>query len=222
MLFSLNYDQLSISLAGCGLRCRYCQQWELLDPAISDESLDADLWHRLPTDGARSLSFIGGNPDESLHAILRFLADAPRDWSLPVVWNSHGYGSPEAVRLLDGIIDAYVPDFKYGRDECGIKLSGAPGYPEVAREAINAMLAQGLPVMVRILVLPDHFDCCHKPVLEKLASMESEYLYVSINGQYWPHWKITSSDGRMSEPTPPEEVQAVHDLARDLGLKVID
>ena len=213
---------LLVSMSGCGLRCRYCQQWELLDPAISGERLDASLWHRLPTDGARSLSFIGGNPDESLYAILEFLAAAPPDWSLPVVWNSHGYGSPEAVQLLDGVVDCYVPDFKYGSNECAIKLSGAPGYPEVAREAIHAMLAQRVPVIVRILVLPGHFRCCHRPILDTLASLNRENLYVSIRDQYWPDWQITEADGQLARRVAVEEVNQVHNLACKLGLKIIE
>ena len=213
---------LLISLAGCGLRCRYCQQWELLDPAISGESLEASLWHRLPTDGARSLSFIGGNPDESLYAILCFLADAPDDWSLPVVWNSNGYASPETVRLLEGIVDCYVPDFKYGSDDCTGKLSGAPGYPEAARETIRAMLSQGVPVIVRILALPGHFWCCNVPVLEMLAFMKSKHLYISVLGQYWPDWQITEADGEMARHITMDEVRQVHDLACKLGLQIIE
>ena len=213
---------LLISLSGCGLRCRYCQQWELLDPAISGESLGTSLWHRLPIDGARSLSFIGGNPDESLYAILNFLADAPPDWSLPVVWNSHGYASPEAVRLLKALVDCYLPDFKYGSDDCASKLSGAPRYPEAAREAIRAMLSQGVPVIVRILVLPGHFDCCHARVLDTLAPMNSENLYVSVLGQYWPDWQITEADGELARCVSVDEVKQVRSLACEFGLKIIE
>lgn len=110
---------LLLSLSGCGLRCRYCQQAALLDPASVDgEQLDAAMWEKLCIDGARSLSFIGGNPDESLYAVLRFLATAPSNWELPVVWNCHAYGTPETMRLLDGLVDVYVPDFKYGDEYC--------------------------------------------------------------------------------------------------------
>jgi uncharacterized Fe-S radical SAM superfamily protein PflX len=83
---------LILSLAGCGLRCRFCQQGALLDPArVSGDALDASLWTKLDTAGARSLSFVGGNPDESLYAILKFLKAAPEDWDLPIAWNCHSY-----------------------------------------------------------------------------------------------------------------------------------
>ena len=213
---------LFVSIAGCGLHCQFCQQWELLDEEYPGERLDADLWKKLPVEGARSLSFIGGNPDESLYAILRFLATAPSGWSLPIVWNSHGYGTPETARLLEGLVDAHIPDFKYGNDECGRELSNAPRYPEAAREAIRAMLTQGVPVIVRILVLPGHYHCCHIPALETLAGMSRENLYVSIRDQYWPDYRISSPDGRMAAPTPPDEVEKVYEAAHDLGLRLIE
>ena len=114
-----------------------------------------------------------------------------------------------------------MPDFKCSNDKCS-ELSSAPRYYEAAKEAIRAMIAQGVPVIVRILVLPGHYACCHMPVLATLNLMNSEYLYVSINGQYWPDWKITSSDGMMASPAPPEEVQIVCDMAHDIGLQVIE
>ena len=106
---------LVVSLQGCGWRCRYCQQWALLkvDPARGTR-LDATLWKRpLPAE-ARSLSFVGGNPDESVAAILGCLLAAPADFNLPVVWNSNLYGTSRLYELLDGVVDVYVPDLRYG------------------------------------------------------------------------------------------------------------
>jgi len=108
---------LIVQVAGCGLRCHFCQQSSLLDPpSLIGENLTPELWSHLRPEGARSLTFVGGNPDESLYAVLRFLRAAPVDWRLPVVWNCHGYGTPEAITLLDGAVDAFVPDFKYGQN----------------------------------------------------------------------------------------------------------
>lgn len=124
---------LLISLTGCGLHCPYCQQWEFLDPEYPGERLDANLWDRIDVAGARSISFIGGNPDESLYAILCFLMDAPPDWSLPVVWNCNGYASPETVRLLEGLVGCYLPDFKYGNDSA-LCFSMLRDTPQLQRE----------------------------------------------------------------------------------------
>jgi len=216
-----------ISLAGCGLGCLYCQQWELLDPVdpamVNGRQLDASLWHELCWQKARSLSFIGGNPDESLYSILCFLKLAPTNMkNIPVVWNCNGYETPETLQLLDDIVDVYLPDFKYGNEDCGTRLSTVPDYLDVAKTAIEAMLAQKIPVIVRILVLPGHFDCCHAPVLNYLAAVNNEQLLISIRGQYFPDWRIVDYDIEMARRASSGEVKAVRELAIRNGLAIID
>lgn len=214
---------LVLNLAGCGMRCRYCQQSALLDPAaVSGDGLDATLWPRLDIRGARTLSFVGGNPDESLYAILRFLEAAPEHWSLPLVWNCHAYSTPETLALLDGIVEVYVPDMKYGNEACAQRWSAAPGYVASARETIAAMVAQRVTVIVRILVLPGHVDCCHVPALEYLATLPRERLSVSVRGQYCPDWRITARDGAMAQRPGSAEVDAVRARARALELPLAD
>ena len=213
---------LLISLAGCGLRCRYCQQASILNPAkVCGESLEPSLWAALDARGARSLSFAGGTPDESIHAVLRFLVGAPSDWPLPIVWNCHGAATAETVALLDGVVDAWLPDYKYGNDTCGRQLSGIDGYADAASRAIQAMLRQNVPVIVRLLVLPGHLDCCHLPVLEDLASFSNGGdLWMSIRGQYCPDWRIGPRDGAMMRRPQPYEVAEVRGHAEALGLRV--
>ena len=213
---------LLISLYSCGLRCRYCQQWDLLEPiTVIGELLDETLWPELNTEGARSLSFIGGNPDESLYAILRFLRSSPPGWRLPVVWNCHSYSSPETLKLLNGIVDAYVPDLKYGSENCGRELSGVPNYPDTARKAISTMTDQGAPVIVRLLVLPGHAQCCHMQALRFLSYLASDMLFVSVRGQYCPDWIITQENGEMARRPSVDEIEAVYEKAYDLGLRLI-
>lgn len=208
---------LVISLAGCGMRCRYCQQGRLLDPrSLPGRPLDASLWADLDFEGARSLSFVGGNPDESLPAILGFLAAMPGDFALPLVWNSHAYATESALALLDGVVDAFVPDLKYDDERCARRLSGVRGYPERARRTIRWMLAQGVPVIVRVLVLPGHAGCCHLPALEWLANLDADALLVSVRGQYSPDWRITGRDGAMNRRATGVEVARVRGRAREL------
>lgn len=213
---------LVLSLAGCGLRCCFCQQADLLNPgAIKGERLDKSLWSKLITNRARSLSFVGGNPDESLYAILRFLSGAPSRWKLPIVWNSHAYASSETVSLLNGIVDVFIPDFKYSDESCGKRLSVVANYPATAKANITSMLAQNVPVIVRILVLPGHVDCCHVPALEYLASIADENLAVSVRDQYCPDWKINVHDGKLTRRTSLEEWRNVFAYAQHLGLRLI-
>jgi putative pyruvate formate lyase activating enzyme len=213
---------LVLNLAGCGLRCRFCQQGALLNPTqATGAPLTPALWDILSPYGARSLSFVGGNPDESLDAILRFLAAIPVDWQLPIVWNCHAYGTLETVELLEGVVDAYVPDFKYGTEACGRRLSGVRQYPATAQVAVAAMLAQRVPVIVRILVLPGHFECCHAPVLDWLATLKGTHLFISVRGQYCPDWQISFRDGALARRPQPEEIEVVRARARHLGLSLL-
>lgn len=214
---------LVLNLAGCALRCRYCQQGAILNPSsVVGEALSPGLWDRLEVRAARSLSFVGGNPDESLYAVLRFLDSAPPAWGLPIVWNSHAYSSVEALELLDGIADAFVPDLKYGCDACGHMLAGVADYFQVAQQSIPAMLAQNAQVIVRILVLPGHIECCHIPALEYLARIKRSNLLVSVRGQYCPDWKISDKDGVLKRRCLEEEVRTVEERAALLRLPCID
>jgi putative pyruvate formate lyase activating enzyme len=179
------------------------------------------LWKNLDFDGARSLSFVGGNPDESLFAVLRFLRSAPPGWKLPVVWNSHAYSTPETMSLLNGIVDAYLPDFKYSDPTCAIRWSKVEDYPQAARRTVLQMIDQHVPVIVRILVLPGHLQCCHIPALQFLASLPISPT-ISIRRQYCPDWQITTSDGVMADRITEEETDCVAFHARSLGLVVID
>lgn len=213
---------LVLNLTGCGLRCRFCQQHELLDPRKArSERLSAELWQRIDATRARSLSFVGGNPDESLFAILQFIGAAPESWALPVVWNNHAYSTPEVLALLDGVIDCYVPDFKYGAAACGERLSGAKDYPATAKAAVAMMVAQEVPVIVRHLVLPEHVACCSLPVLDALASLNCRYLFASVRDQYCPDWKITRRDGALSRRPNGAEIEAVFRHATSLGLHLV-
>lgn len=213
---------LVVSLGGCGLRCRYCQQWEILDVQRAGERrLDASLWEDLDPRGARSLSFAGGNPDESLAAILAFLTAAPEGWRLPVVWNCHLFASPVAIELLDGVVDVYLGDLKYGAEPCGRRWSGARDYPERAEIALRTMLAQGVPVVVRLLVLPGHVECCHLPALERLATVVNERLWLSVRDQYCPDYLTVQDDGVLGRRPTGTEVAEVVRQAETLGLRLI-
>lgn len=211
-----------LSLYGCGLGCRFCQQSHLLDtPPEDSEPLSPQSLSGFDLKGARSFSFMGGNPDESLYGILSFLCGLPDPWRLPLVWNSNAYGTEEALNLLDGVVDAYVPDFKFFSEDCANALSSAPDYPRLAVASISKMLGQGVPVIVRILVLPGHNDCCHFPGLTFLANQNQSNLFVSLRGQYCPDGWITEMDGPLSRRSTRDEIAAVQEKATALGLATV-
>lgn len=211
---------LNLSLRGCGMRCRHCQQAAALNPCGGlGEALTPASWAGMDLRGARSLSFVGGNPTESLPAVLAFLRAAPAGFALPVGWNCSGYDSVEAIRLLDGVCDVYIPDFKYGNDACAVRLSGAPGYVGNARAVIEEMCRQAVPVFVRILVLPGHVDCCHLPTLVALRPLSSQ-IRLNILGQYAPDFLIQESDGALAGRPDPAEVARVRLAARNMHFEV--
>lgn len=168
------------------------------------------------------MTFIGGNPDESLFAILDFLNAAPSNWKLPVVWNCHGYASTETLALLHGIVDAFVPDFKYGSDNCAKALSNAPDYPGIAASAVSAMLLQDVPVIVRMLVLPGHSDCCHIPVLETLSAMDQCLLRISLRGQYDPACLKSTEHKDLNRKVSVAEMSRIADHAHHFGVRLVE
>jgi putative pyruvate formate lyase activating enzyme len=212
---------LNVALRGCGLRCVFCQQSRALQvggPEI--DLLGSRTWAQLDLHEARSLSFVGGNPTESLPAVLAFLASAPSTFALPVVWNSAGYDSVEAVRLLDGVCDAFIPDCKYGNNGCAAALSKVRGYMGVVRAAIEEMCRQAVPVFVRILVLPGHVRCCHLPSLELLAPWRKQ-LRLNVLSQYMPDFQVQFADADLARQVSPEEVSTVRNAAEDAGFDVM-
>lgn len=210
-----------VSAAGCGLRCRFCQQWPLLSPSDLSDIPPPVLWSTVMQSGATSLSFAGGNPDESLPGILRLLATVPDEFNLPVVWNSHAYSTLDALSLLDGVVDVFLPDLKFGSEPCGRAIAGVTRYPQIAERAIEAMVAQGAHVIVRILVLPGHVECCHLPSLISLARLASDRTMVSIRGQYSPDYRVDNG-GPLDRRPRASEVERVRSAADQLGLTSVD
>lgn len=107
------------------------------------------------------MSFVGGNADESLYAVLRFLGTAPASWQLPIVWYCNGYAMTDAVRLLKGVVDAYVPDFKFGSQDCVSRLASAPEYWLIAQQTIKTVLDKDTPIIIRYPILPGNERCCY-------------------------------------------------------------
>lgn len=168
----------AVFVRGCSLRCFYCYRSQDLLPDRCLEMDMQDLARLLDSaagTGARSWHFLGGNPDSSLPGILQALAYARRN--LPVVWNSAIVLSAEAMRLLKGVVDVWVCDFKFGNDLCARRLAGAPGYVAVVRQNMEA-LRQEPWVVVRHVTTPGHEGCCTGTVREVLAHEFPKFRYM--------------------------------------------
>ena len=216
----------TIFFMGCNLSCVYCQnytisRWMELGIRVSEEEL-ADAIITRKEQGARNVNFVGGEPTPYLPFILKVLQILKeRKVSTPVIWNSNFYMSRKAMNLLKGLVDLYLPDFKYGNDECALRLSKVRNYfATVTRNLKEA--ATDADVCIRHLVLPNHFECCTKPILEWIASnISGENVVVNIMPQYRPEWKAHEYE-EISRPLKLEEWEKAVSYAEELGLNVVD
>jgi len=159
-------------LSGCSLRARE-GRW-------LRETIDWGLGQ-----GARNVQWIGGEPTIHLPAILS--ASAACDRLPPVVWKSNFFATEETWDLLDGLIDVYVADFKFGNDRCAKRLAGVDDYLAVVTR--NLLLVAGRArLIVRHLLLPGHFDCCYRPIVDWMGR-SLPHTAISIRDGYLPSWR---------------------------------
>jgi putative pyruvate formate lyase activating enzyme len=207
-------------LSGCDLRCVFCIAGvNAFDPSrgveLTPEFFNPSVaWGRAR--GARNIQWVGGEPTVHLPAILRVMSEC-RDLP-PVVWKSDFHSTPEAFELLDGAVDVYVADFKFGNDACARRLAGVTEYVRIVTRNLHIAAKQGR-LIVRHLLLPGHFDCCYQPVARWMRANLPD-VPLSLREGYLPSWRA----GRFAEiarPLEPAEGRAARDLAHGLGLKVI-
>jgi putative pyruvate formate lyase activating enzyme len=205
-------------LAGCNLRCEFClvSEWN----EAPEEAPEMDLpktrgliLERLRA-GARTLNFLGGEPSVSLYGALKLIA--PIRSKLRVVWNSNMYFSEAAARLLDGVVDVYLADFKCGNPKCAKELLGVGDYLETVRR--NLLFAKDTAdLIVRHLVLPGHSECCREPMLRWLKENIPQ-VKLSVRGEYMPPAEARKAP---ADFLGEREFQAAFDRARALELRMV-
>lgn len=207
-------------LSGCDLRCAFCiAEANAFDPQRGTV-LTADFLRRaIPqgqAQGAKNIQWVGGEPTIHIPAILSAMAgidDLP-----PVVWKSDFYGTPEAFELLDGVVSVFVPDFKFGNDECAQRIAGVPRYVEVVTRNLR-LAAKQADVIVRHLLLPEHWDCCFVPICEWLLR-EMPTVKLSLRDGYLPMWQARQH-ADLSQLLKPGIGDRAREWATRLGLNVI-
>jgi putative pyruvate formate lyase activating enzyme len=158
---------------------------------------------------------VGGNPDPNLHIILQTANEL--ELSIPLIWNSNMYTSSEAMELLDGFIDLYLGDFRYGNDECAKKYSSVENYFSVVSR--NFKLAyERADVILRHLVLPGHLECCTEPIM-KWVSENIPPVYFNLMFQYYPSYRASLYPNFNRRLTEYEKKNAL-DLAQKYGINV--
>jgi len=213
-----------VFFAGNGILIHNCQNYDISQEniyggvVVTPESL-ALIQKELRVKGAKNINHVGGDPTPNLHTIvnsLKFL-----DINVPQLWNSNMYLTNEAMDILVDLIDIWLPDFKYGNNKCALMLSSAPRYFEVVTRNLKAAIKYG-DMIIRHLVLPNHLECCTKPILKWIAeNLPKDKVLVNIMGQYRPEFKVLRTPEKWPDITRRptyEEMAEAYDYARRLGI----
>lgn len=190
----------AVFFSGCSLHCVFCQNREISDgkagKVISKERL-SDIFMELADKGANNINLV--TPGQYIPDIVWAVNDArSRGMKLPIIYNTSGYENVTELKLLEGIVDVYLPDFKYMDSTLSARYSRAKDYPSVAKQALSEMVRQqpdvviddatGLiqkGVIVRQLLLPGHVNDA-KAVLKYLYDTYHDHVYISMMSQFTP------------------------------------
>ena len=174
----------------------------------------AEVIERLRSIGARNVNMVGGEPTPWLHQWLKAFNQVKN--SIATVWNSNSYYGDETARLLAGFIDVYLLDFKYGNNACAERISSAPRYWETCVQNHLYAKEQG-ELIIRVLILPGHNECCTRPILEWVAKNLGADVRVNLMDQYRPEWRAHEIPELRRRLTRQEFDEAVQ-IAKDVGL----
>ena len=223
----------AVFFSGCVLRCVFCQNYDIssrgVGKPLTEERL-CGIFLELQSQGAHNINLV--NPTHFTPQVIRALEAAKkRGLSLPVVWNSGGYELPETLKMLDGLVDIYLPDVKYYSDELAQRLSAAPGYFTTALAAVEEMLRQtGAPefspeglllkgTVVRHLVLPwEYRDSIE--VIKRLGERFGGRILFSLMSQYTPFGRVKTDPAlsRMNRRITTFEYQKALNAVINAGL----
>jgi len=224
----------TIFFTHCNLGCFFCQNYDISHLGYGNEMEEMDLaliMLKLKRLGCHNINFV--TPTHVVPQILKALALATEQGlDLPLVYNSGGYDSVETLKLLDGIFDIYMPDFKYSDPRVAKKFSNAEDYPEVVKKALKEMHRQvgdlvldqkGIAkkgLLIRHLVLPEN-QAGTEEVMRFISEELSPNSYVNVMEQYRPEFKARDFPLLNRRITKNEYLEALK-MAKDAGIKRLD
>lgn len=215
-LYSLHFDEEpcisgkngsgTVFFSNCNLKCIFCQNYEISSKEygeiITVERL-AEIFLELQNKNANNINLV--TPTPYVYQIIEAIKIAKKNGlKIPILYNTSGYEKIETLKLLDGYIDIYLPDFKYANNDLAKRLSKANNYFEITTEAIKEMYRQvGAPkldkngiikkgLIIRHLILPNHVDNTKK-VLKWINDNIDKNVFVSIMSQYFPCFEAKES-----------------------------
>lgn len=220
----------AVFFSGCSLHCVFCQNREISDgkegKVISKERL-SDIFMELADKGANNINLV--TPGQYIPDIVWAVNDAKsRGMKIPIIYNTSGYENVTELKLLEGIVDVYLPDFKYMDSTLSARYSRAKDYPSVAKQALSEMVRQqpdvvidnatGLiqkGVIVRQLLLPGHVNDA-KAVLKYLYDTYHDHVYISMMSQFTP---IALKDyPEINRTVTRREYERLVDYALEIGI----
>lgn len=221
----------TVFFSGCPLRCEFCQNHEISEKCVGREvSCDelATIFLELQNMGANNINLV--SPTIYVYQIIEAVKIAKsKGLKLPIIYNTSGYENVETIKLLSGIIDVYLPDFKYASDILARKYSKVSNYVDNVENVLKEMVYQvgnvecnenGLikkGVIIRHLILPNNV-LNSKLVLKWIRDNLGSDVYVSIMAQYFPTHKALD-DKTLNRKITKEELDSVLDYAESIGLK---
>ncbi len=221
----------TVFLSGCSLKCVFCQNFPISQFGNGEVITTRELANRmlkLQKQRVHNINFV--TPTHYLPQILAALWLAiPQGFALPIVWNSSGYEKLDALQLLDGVVDIYLPDMKYSDDVSAVEISAAPGYCRINRIAVTEMLhqvghlqvdedgiaAKGL--IIRNLVLPEGM-AGSSLTLQWIAENLGRDTHIALMSQYFPAHQAVEMPG-MRRRISAEEYDRVIEVLEKAGLE---
>lgn len=212
----------TIFFAGCNFHCQFCQNYDISQQPDSGEEAPprvlAKLVEDARRDGARNVNWVGGNPDPNLHTILAALNRC--ETNIPSVFNSNMYCSRGAMKLLSGVTDVYLTDFKWYDDSCALRYSKVPKYLEVVSR--NHRLAfTDAELIIRHLVMPGHISCCTEPILKWIADNLDPMVRTNIMDQYRPTY-LSNKYPKINRHITSKEYERALEIAEEAGLRNLE
>lgn len=216
----------TIFFQGCNFSCVFCQNYDISqswknkkkieDIARKTDSIQlADLADRLVEKGAININYVGGDPIPNIHTILGSLQHQTSN--ITQLWNSNFYLTEESLSLLVDLMDFWLPDFKYGNNNCAEKYSGITSYYDVITRNLKRIHNAGSgEIIIRHLIMPNHIECCSKPILDFIAK-EVPMCVVNIMQQFRPEY-LSHNYKEINRRPSMGEILEVKNYADDLGI----
>ena len=220
----------TIFFTHCNLMCNFCQNYDISHEGcgreVSDDALGS-MMLTLQNQGCHNINLV--TPTHVVPQILSALEIAiGKGLTIPIVYNSGGYDDVNTLKLLDGVIDIYMPDFKFWASAIADATCDAPDYPEIARHAVLEMHRQvgdlvtdesGIArrgLLIRHLVLPDNLAGT-RDIMKFIHDAISPNTYVNVMSQYRPYGKAHETPG-LSKPLSTQEYRHAVQAAKDEGI----